>query len=282
MNQVPVTSGVPGNDSNLDLTVTPPADPPRKVGRLQRYQDFNLSSLQFPDRRRNIVVVPDVQPAMPTILTPLPGQLADYTGFEAHLHPDMLPPSVPGHGSLVFELTKEKQQKKNSKKAAAAAKKPSRQSQKSKAPGPPADSSTRTASAGPPPSSAGQASATGRPSASSAPRTASSTRAKAQQSQRSKTTTKKSSTASPFDNLELCTYTGGPGRGNIPVMSQDYIRLQDNGGSMTQWLIFSTLSSITPQHLPLHQHHIPLPQWPGEEAWQCWREEGGGGELTNA
>ena len=31
INQVPVMSGVPGNDTNLLLTVSPPPDPPRKV-----------------------------------------------------------------------------------------------------------------------------------------------------------------------------------------------------------------------------------------------------------
>ena len=37
INQVPVMSGVPGNDTNLLLTVSPPPDPPRKVRTTTEY-----------------------------------------------------------------------------------------------------------------------------------------------------------------------------------------------------------------------------------------------------
>ena len=44
---------------------------------------------------------------MPDILVSPPGQAADNFGFAAHLHPNMLPPSIPGHGTLDFELSQE-------------------------------------------------------------------------------------------------------------------------------------------------------------------------------
>ena len=71
--------------------------------------------MQFPSTRQNIVIVPTTEP---TVQPLAPQGPADLTGFEPQHHPNMLPPSVPGHGSLLFELTSQAKARKGQAKAA--------------------------------------------------------------------------------------------------------------------------------------------------------------------
>ena len=62
--------------------------------------------LQFPSTRRNSTLPASLPTAAST--APPSGQPADISGYEPRLHPDQLPNSVPGQGSLLHQMTKKK------------------------------------------------------------------------------------------------------------------------------------------------------------------------------
>lgn len=109
MNQVPNMAGVPCNDGDLDQSVRPPPDPPVKVCPLLSRCHLTPSP-QNPNKWRNRAVVPKTAPAMPVNLPPCK-QPANYMGFEPHLHPDQLPASVLGQGSLIHEMSRKEKLK---------------------------------------------------------------------------------------------------------------------------------------------------------------------------
>ena len=99
----PVLGGVPGNDRDLTLLVTPPPDPRPQVWHIGKAVTNNTSLLQFPSSRINLTV--PASPPQPGSMSSLTGGPADQTGYEPHLHPDQLPAPQPGQGSLLFQMS---------------------------------------------------------------------------------------------------------------------------------------------------------------------------------
>ena len=186
--------------------------------------------VQNPGKWRNRAVVPPIAPTAP--LPPLPsGQMVDTTGFEPHLHPDNLPPSVPGHGSLLHELTEEQKSRKHQQKSSKPA---ARGHQATSGTTASTSSTASTASSAAPPGHAsttappgsssvsGPASTAAPPGPSSVPGHASTAAPRSRTLPRGQ---QAHSTSSPFDGGELCSYVGPCGP--ISVTSQDYVRLTD-------------------------------------------------------
>ena len=77
---------------------------------------YRTCSFQFPSTRCN-QTVPASPPTAASTALPT-AQPADYSGYEPNLHPDQLPASVPGQGSLLHQLTKKKPTSRSRRKSA--------------------------------------------------------------------------------------------------------------------------------------------------------------------
>lgn len=73
---------------------------------------------QFPSSRPRIVALPPSAPTLGVAQLPQQEDAADLSGYEPGLHPDELPPPVPGHGSMIYELTRQQKAAKQASKPA--------------------------------------------------------------------------------------------------------------------------------------------------------------------
>ena len=77
---------------------------------------------QFPSSRPRIGALPLSAPTPGVAPLPQQGNVPDLSGYDPGLHPDQLPPPVPGHGSIFYELTRQQKAGKQSSKPAEAPK----------------------------------------------------------------------------------------------------------------------------------------------------------------
>ena len=69
---------------------------------------------QFPTSRPRISALPPSAPTPGVAPLPQQGDTPDLSGYDPGLHPDQLPPPVAGHGSIFYELTRQKKAAKQS------------------------------------------------------------------------------------------------------------------------------------------------------------------------
>ena len=186
------------------------------------------------------MIVPTTEP---TVQPQAPQGPADLTGFEPQHHPNMLPPPVPGHSSLLYHLTSQaKLKKKQATVPEAGAAQPTPTSRGVKAPRVKPSPAPRSRST-PSPMGAGQPAT----SPTSAPKKTNQPKANPS------TSTQGNPSMQGVFSRNLCSLATSHGVGKIPLCPEDYLRLR-HGAYLNNFLVdigsLRLLSQADPAILP--------------------------------